>query len=120
MYINLDPANSAAPKNYFVTSPNYPSKYPNNQYCQWTFTNVDGGKIKAQIKDFNIESTNNCKKNDYLFFKEIKKYTKIWICGSSVPNKYKTLTSTGDTLEIRFESDDSGRKTGFEVKVIAQ
>jgi len=81
---------------------------------------VSGGKLKALIKDFNIESTSNCKKNDYLFFKEIKKYTKIWICGSNVPSKYETLTSTGDTLEVKFVSDDSGRKTGFKVKVVAQ
>jgi len=89
-------------------------------FCHWIFTNVDGGKIKAKIIDMNIESTSNCKKNDYLFFKEIKKYTKIWICGSNVPNKYQTLTSTGDTLEVKFESNSSGKKTGFEVKLIAQ
>jgi len=105
-------------RTYTLKSPNYPNNYPNNKDCKWTFT-ATSGKVKLVIDKFNVQWSSTCKTKDYLFVGRIKKYTKVWLCGSSVPNDFSALTSTGDTMVVKFYSNGSGRKSGFKVRIIA-
>jgi len=105
-------------RTYTLKSPNYPNNYPNNKNCKWTFV-ATTGKVKLIIDKFNVEWSSTCKTKDYLYVGQIKKYTKVWLCGSSVPNNFSALTSKGDTMTVKFKSNGSKRKSGFKVRLIA-
>ena len=70
------------------------------------------------IDKFNIEWSNSCKAKDYLFVGNIAKYTKTWLCGSSIPSNFKSLKSKKKEITIKFHSNRSGRKTGFKARFI--
>jgi len=103
---------------YTLKSPNYPSKYPNNEYCKWTFE-ATSGKIKMLIDKFDVEWSSTCKTKDYLFVGSIQTYTKVWLCGSSVPSSFSSLKSKKSTMTVKFSSNGSVRKSGFKVRLIA-
>ena len=71
------------------------------------------------LDKFNVEWSSTCKTKDYLFVGSIKKYTKVWLCGSSVPSGFSALKSKSNTMTIKFKSNASTRKTGFKVRLIA-
>merc|ERR1712227_368429 len=118
MDINLDPDGITDAIEYVVTSPNYPDKYPNNADCKWKFINVAGGDLKTVISDLNTESSGTCTKKDFLMLTKMKKYGKVTMCGSSIPNKYKKMTSNGSTLTIKFGSNGSTIIPGGTIKRI--
>lgn len=39
------------------TSPNFPSNYPNNALCVWTFSALDGYRPLVTVKSMSTEST---------------------------------------------------------------
>jgi len=105
-------------RTYTLKSPEYPTKYANNLDCKWTFT-ATTGNVKMVLDKFNVEWASSCKSKDYLFLSPIKKYTKAWLCGSSIPNGFKSMMSKKNELIVKFHSNKSGRKTGFKATVIA-
>jgi len=114
----LNPNGNYKSRVYTLTSPNYPDAYPNNQDCRWNFE-ASSGKLKLVIDKFNIQWSSTCKTKDYLFVGQISSYTKVWLCGSSVPNDFSALVSKKKAMTVRFVSNGSGRKSGFKVRVIA-
>ena len=80
---------------------------------------ASSGKLKLVIDKFNIQWSSTCKTKDYLFVGQISSYTKVWLCGSSVPNDFSALVSKKKAMTVRFVSNGSGRKSGFKVRVIA-
>ena len=82
------------------------------------FFQTTTGKIKMVLDKFNIQWSNTCKSKDYLFVGNIAKYTKTWLCGSSVPSDFKSLKSKKKEIIIKFHSDGSGRKSGFKARFI--
>jgi len=115
MEIEMDPDGDT--RIYTLKSPRYPSKYPHNQDCKWIFT-AKTGKVKLLFDKFNVEWSSSCKKKDYLFVGSIAKYTKTWLCGSSIPKKFK-LVSKKDTMTLKFHSNSKVTKSGFKVRLIA-
>jgi len=114
MEIELDPDDNRI---YTLKSPRYPKNYPHNQDCKWTFTTTSG-KIKMLFDKFNVEWSKSCKSKDYLFVGSIAKYTKTWLCGSSIPKNFN-LKSKGDTMTLKFHSNSKTSKSGFKVRLIA-
>jgi len=114
MTIDLDPDTNRI---YTLKSPNYPSRYPKNQNCKWIFTTTKGN-IKMLFDKFNVEWSSTCKSKDYLFVGQIKKYTKTWLCGASIPKNFK-LTSQSKQMTVKFYSNGKTQKTGFKVRLIA-
>jgi len=104
---------------YTLESPNYPGKYANNLDCLWTFTNVAGGDMKVFVDDIQIEAAKNCKK-DYLLVKEVKKFTKVKYCGTSVASKQSKLTSTTSSLVVKFITNGKTKKNGFSIRIQAR
>jgi len=100
-----------------LKSPNYPKNYPKNQDCKWIFT-ATSGKIKMLFDKFNIAWASSCKKKDYLYVANVAKYTKTWLCGSSVSKNFK-LVSKKNTMTVKFHSNGSVQKSGFKVRLIA-
>jgi hypothetical protein len=117
MDITMDPDKTAGPRTYTLTSPKYPKKYPHNQDCEWNFNTVSG-KIKMTFTKFNVEWNKSCSKKDYLYVAKISKYTKTWLCGSSIPKKFKLVSKKKDML-VKFHSNKSVTKAGFSVKLTA-
>jgi len=101
-----------------LKSPSYPSKYPNNRDCKWNLK-ATRGKIKMVLDKFNVQWSSSCKATDYLFVGNVAKYTKLWLCGSSVPSNFKSLKSKKKEMTVKFHSDKSVRKPGFKARFIA-
>ncbi|XP_077870444.1 CUB and sushi domain-containing protein 1-like [Saccoglossus kowalevskii] len=97
-----------------VMSPNYPQDYPDNALCQWLTTNEDGNDIMVQFVDFDTEEG-----YDYFFSGNgndpSQNSSVIWAhSGSVLPSNYR---SSGDTVWIRFVSDNSVSRSGFHVSL---
>ncbi|XP_043114723.1 suppressor of tumorigenicity 14 protein homolog isoform X2 [Puntigrus tetrazona] len=95
------------------TSPHYPSFYPPLVDCNWNIIVPAGRKIKIEFNMFRVKEpgvdTSSCNK-DYV---EVlgKKY-----CGE---RRRLVLSSTTNTLEVKFRSDESYTDKGFKVTYTA-
>nr|XP_026694940.1 CUB and sushi domain-containing protein 1 isoform X6 [Ciona intestinalis] len=87
-----------------ITSPNYPNNYPNNADCTWTITASDGMRIQLNLISFSTE-----RGYDYLTISsDGTQLARIsWIYSNRI------YTSVGNTLTLRFTSDRSVTRTGF-------
>ena len=72
------------------------------------------------LDNFNVEWSKSCKSKDYLFIGKIQKYTKVWLCGSKIPNNLSSLRSKGSEMKVKFHSNESVRKTGFKARFIGK
>ena len=100
-----------------VTSPNYPNEYQNNQECGTIIRFGSGERVILEVQDFNVEHHSACVWD----FVEIRdgdnaNSTQIEpkLCGSDIPRPIK---SSGNTLFIRFKTDDDVTHSGFKMKV---
>ncbi|XP_078494028.1 scavenger receptor cysteine-rich domain-containing protein DMBT1-like [Ciona intestinalis] len=87
-----------------ITSPNYPRNYPNNADCTWTITASDGMRVQLNLKRFSTESS-----YDYLTISSDG--TQLARISGTYSNRI--YTSIGNTLTLRFTSDRSVTRTGF-------
>jgi hypothetical protein len=106
-----------AGKSMYITSPNFPSRYPRRSQCFWSFLRTFGGPsvVKIEILKMDIERNSRCSW-DYLQIqkqsedgsrKTVKK-----LCGT----KKQTIYVKGDTY-ILFRSDASVQKGGFKARI---
>ena len=87
-----------------------PGSYSNNQNCSWLIQPTSGGVITLDFTSFDLESN-----YDYLTIYEgtnsygsyLRRYT-----GSSLPS---SLTSSSSSLFVRFTTDGSATRSGFEL-----
>ena len=92
-----------------ITSPNYPSNYPNNAYEEWELVAPSGFVVRLHFTDFYMESCcDQLTINDGL--------TSTRLSGSSLPNDY---FSRGTYLELVFSSDYSVTYSGFRLEATA-
>ena len=84
------------------------------------------------ISSFNVEWSNNCKTNDYLFVGQIITYSQVrfvavenfiflfslqtYLCGNTVP-KGTTFKSKNQQMTIRFHSNKSVTRAGFKIVI---
>ncbi|KAI8517820.1 hypothetical protein Bbelb_038370 [Branchiostoma belcheri] len=102
--------NLTAPSGGPVTSPNYPGKYGNNENCEWSITVPAGSIIHLTFDSFNTEGN-----FDFLT---------IYDGASDNAAEMERLTgdqpqiipiiSTSNTLFLRFTSDGSFSRQGFQ------
>lgn len=99
-----------------VKSPNFPKEYFHNSKCIWTITVSEGKSVRLKIVKFNVEGDSNRHRcpHDHL---------SIWngsesrapligkFCNSNPPPS--TICSSGNTLRLKFRSDDALAWTGF-------
>lgn len=125
----------------YITSPNYPSNYPQNIDCVWIITVPNGEAVQLDFEgDFYIESHTGYVSyvlNNHIF--GTYNYLTIWIfstrclydyievrdgptsdaaligrlCGNTRPS---TQHSSGTTMYIRFRTDGSITHVGFKAK----
>ncbi|XP_072174323.1 cubilin-like [Diadema setosum] len=93
-----------------ITSPSYPTSYPQDVECVWLFPTSAGNSIQVSFSVFNIESSNGCAQ-DYVEFRQGSETGALIgrFCGDTIPSN---VTSTG-TLWMKFRSDSQSTGVGF-------
>ena len=93
-----------------VTSPNYPTNYPNNLRQTNTIEVEEGLIVEMQFTAFDVESHSTCR-YDYLTIKNGDGTTLMEkTCGSSLP---AAVTSTSNIVEIYFHTDHIVSRSGW-------
>ncbi|XP_078494025.1 zinc metalloproteinase nas-39-like [Ciona intestinalis] len=87
-----------------ITSPGYPNNYPNNADCTWTITASDGMRVQLNLIRFVTESS-----YDYLTISS----DGTQLARNSGIYSNRIYTSIGNILTLRFTSDRSVTRTGF-------
>lgn len=93
-----------------VTSPNYPSNYPNDLQQTSTIEVKEGLHVYMRFTIFDVESHSTCS-NDYVTIKNGEGTTLMEkTCGSSLP---AIVISTSKIVEIYFHTDSSTSRSGW-------
>ncbi|XP_065112209.2 adhesion G-protein coupled receptor G6 isoform X5 [Paramisgurnus dabryanus] len=92
------------------TSPCYPSDYPPSQTCNWTIQAPAGFIVQITFLDFDLEEAHGCIYDRVI----IRTGTaNVKFCGLTANGL--TLNSTGNVMEVAFNSDFSVQKKGFHI-----
>ncbi|XP_073673035.1 adhesion G-protein coupled receptor G6 isoform X2 [Garra rufa] len=92
------------------TSPCYPNDYPPSQACKWTIQAPTGFIVQITFLDFELEEAHGCI-YDRIVISTGTSEAKF--CGLT-PNGL-TLNSSGNVMEVSFNSDFSIQKKGFHI-----
>uniref|UniRef100_A0A8C1I5L1 Adhesion G-protein coupled receptor G6 n=1 Tax=Cyprinus carpio TaxID=7962 RepID=A0A8C1I5L1_CYPCA len=92
------------------TSPCYPNDYPPSQACKWTIQAPTGFIVQITFLDFELEEAHGCI-YDRIIISTGTNDAKF--CGLT-PNGL-TLNSSGNVMEVSFNSDFSIQKKGFHI-----
>ncbi|KAI4871253.1 hypothetical protein NFI96_019773 [Prochilodus magdalenae] len=99
----------------YITSPNYPSNYPQNIDCVWIIKVPNGEAVQLDFEDFYIEPNTQCQ-FDYLEVRDgVSSNANLLakLCGDSRPS---TQHSTGSAMYLRFRTDYIITHKGFKAK----
>ncbi|KAI1887747.1 hypothetical protein AGOR_G00193540 [Albula goreensis] len=96
-----------------ISSPNWPDKYPSRKECTWDITATPGHRVKISFNEFEIEQHQECAYDHLEAFDGDSDKSAILgrLCGSKVPDP---LVSTGNKMYLRFISDASVQRKGFQ------
>ncbi|XP_059815579.1 complement C1r-B subcomponent-like, partial [Hypanus sabinus] len=101
-----------------ITSPGYPSSYPNKNQSEWTIGVPLGYRVQLHFRHFQLEPSQDCV-YDRLKVSSGGKALGVF-CGNDDSNvgnppRGQILTSTGNTMKLEFQSDFSneGKFLGF-------
>ncbi|XP_047205867.1 cubilin [Girardinichthys multiradiatus] len=95
-----------------IHSPLYPASYPNNVDCSWVISVDVSHRVFLNFTDLDIEYHVNCSW-DYVAIHDGPSTLfplLVHVCGSSAPH---SITSTQNTIYVRFRSDSSRNHRGF-------
>ncbi|XP_054478628.1 cubilin [Anoplopoma fimbria] len=98
-----------------IHSPLYPSSYPNNVDCSWVITVDPSHRVFFNFSDLDIEYHSNCSW-DYVAIHDgptISSALLARVCGNSLT---PSITSTQNTIYVRFRSDSSRSHRGFSAR----
>ena len=98
-----------------ITTPRYPSLYPNGRQCNWNIEATEGKLIELEFAAFNLEDHFYCE-YDWLQIYDggslsSPPLTKK-LCGTRNPN---ISVSTGNALFLKWVSDRSHTYSGFKI-----
>ncbi|XP_037621272.1 dorsal-ventral patterning tolloid-like protein 1 isoform X2 [Sebastes umbrosus] len=96
-----------------LSSPNWPDKYPSRKECTWDITATPGHRVKIAFNEFEIEQHQECAYDHLEAFDGDSDTAAILgrLCGSKIPEQ---LVSTGNKMYLRFISDASVQRKGFQ------
>ncbi|KAK2817229.1 hypothetical protein Q5P01_025420 [Channa striata] len=96
-----------------LSSPNWPDKYPSRKECTWDITAKPGHRVKISFSEFEIEQHQECAYDHLEAFDGDSDTAAILgrLCGSKIP---EPLVSTGNKMYLRFISDASVQRKGFQ------
>ncbi|KAJ7410896.1 hypothetical protein WISP_105653 [Willisornis vidua] len=96
-----------------ITSPNWPDKYPSRKECTWEISATPGQRVKLMFNEFEIEQHQECAYDHLEVFDGESEKSPILgrLCGSKIPDP---LIATGNKMFLRFISDASVQRKGFQ------
>ncbi|NWS43085.1 BMP1 protein, partial [Probosciger aterrimus] len=96
-----------------ITSPNWPDKYPSKKECTWAISTTPGHRIKLAFSELDVEAQQECAYDHLEIYdgKDAKAPALGRFCGAKEP---EPLVSTGNKMFLKFVSDNSVQKKGFE------
>ncbi|BFZ22539.1 hypothetical protein BsWGS_25578 [Bradybaena similaris] len=99
----------------YIVSANYPETYPSNHVCYWTIQGDQDSVVSLSFLDFSVEPESVC---DYDFVQVHDGSSEsapvlARFCGNTLP---RNVTTSGNTMFIIFDSDDSVNYSGFKAK----
>ncbi|XP_023693831.1 bone morphogenetic protein 1-like isoform X1 [Paramormyrops kingsleyae] len=102
-----------------ITSPNWPDNYPSKKACTWALSTTPGHRIKIAFNEIDMETHLECAYDHLEVYdgRDAKAPSLGRYCGSKKP---APLISTGDRMFLRFFSDNSVQKKGFEASHSAE
>uniref|UniRef100_A0AAR2LKU6 Metalloendopeptidase n=1 Tax=Pygocentrus nattereri TaxID=42514 RepID=A0AAR2LKU6_PYGNA len=102
-----------------ITSPNWPDKYPSKKACTWALSTTPGHRIKIAFNEIDMEPHLECAYDHIEIYdgRDGKAPSLGRYCGSKKP---PPVTSSGNKMFIRFFSDNSVQKKGFEASHTAE
>jgi hypothetical protein len=107
----------------YITSPDYPSNYPNKAACEWKIVAPPKHRIVTTFEELIMESYDNCK-NEYVMLlntnadESVKTTAMDKTCGYKKPGK--TIVSSGRFVILKFVTDSYLTYKGFNMTIYAQ
>uniref|UniRef100_A0A803WAR0 Metalloendopeptidase n=1 Tax=Ficedula albicollis TaxID=59894 RepID=A0A803WAR0_FICAL len=98
--------------NGIITSPNWPDKYPSRKECTWEISATPGQR-GSTFNEFEIEQHQECAYDHLEVFDGESEKSPILgrLCGNKIPDP---LIATGNKMFLRFVSDASVQRKGFQ------
>uniref|UniRef100_A0A8C1UAM4 Metalloendopeptidase n=1 Tax=Cyprinus carpio TaxID=7962 RepID=A0A8C1UAM4_CYPCA len=102
-----------------ITSPNWPDKYPSKKACTWALSTTPGHRIKIAFNEIDMEPHLECAYDHIEIYdgRDGKAPSLGRYCGTKKP---QPIISTSNKMFIRFFSDNSVQKKGFEASHTAE
>ncbi|XP_021354671.1 cubilin-like [Mizuhopecten yessoensis] len=100
----------------YLTSPNFPDDYLNNQQCTWSID--DGGSYRGvilQLLLYQIQNATNCEEDELVIRKGSTK-EEVKRCSDTLVTATENYTDS--SFEIYFKTDQTIAKTGFQLRYI--
>ena len=97
-----------------VRTPLYPAPYPNYKDEEWKIETEEGKQINFKFMDFDIEKHSQCRYDWVEVIDENGQQLLPRSCGTTKPSDFISVTNKAT---VRFHSDYSVRKRGFDLKL---
>ncbi|XP_069120682.1 cubilin-like isoform X1 [Argopecten irradians] len=101
----------------YLTSPNFPDLYPNDENCTWSID--DGGTYRGiilQLLVYEIQNSTNCEK-DQLVIRQGSTNDETKVCSDTVVTTTQNFTDES-SFEIHFKTDATVTHHGFQLRHI--
>lgn len=98
-----------------IHSPSYPNTYPHNVDCSWVISVDPSHRVFLNFSDLDIELHTSCN-FDYVAIHDGPTSSSPLldrVCGNTLP---RSVTSTQNTVYVRFRSDSSQNRRGFSLR----
>ncbi|XP_038845796.1 bone morphogenetic protein 1-like isoform X1 [Salvelinus namaycush] len=102
-----------------ITSPNWPDKYPSKKACTWALSTTPGHRIKIAFNEIDMEAHLECAYDHLEIYdgQDGRSPSLGRFCGIKKPSP---VISSGNEMFLRFFSDNSVQKRGFEASHSAE
>jgi len=99
-----------------LTSPNHPSEYSNNVDCDFFIKGLVGETVTLSFSAFDIENHSSCAYDALEIYDGDNTGALLAkLCGSTIPS---SITTSSNTMYVRFTTDGSVTRTGFSASYV--
>ncbi|XP_065821828.1 bone morphogenetic protein 1-like isoform X4 [Labrus bergylta] len=102
-----------------ISSPNWPDRYPSKKACTWSLSTTPGHRVKLIFNEIDMEAHLECAYDHLEIYdgRDTRAPSLGRFCGTKKPSP---VVSSGNKMFLRFFSDNSVQKRGFEVSYGAE
>nr|XP_046231199.1 bone morphogenetic protein 1-like isoform X2 [Scatophagus argus] len=102
-----------------ISSPNWPDRYPSKKACTWSLSTTPGHRIKLAFNEIDMEAHLECAYDHLEIYdgQDMRVPSLGRFCGTKKPSP---VISSGNKMFLRFISDNSVQKRGFEASYGAE